>query len=140
MREEILAILNSAADTYNNIIINYSNVLPKNIIDGSHNSIEVEIPKFVNNFFSILNAVEGENKHTPIKNITEAIELFKKTQLDEEIDKALENLTIVGVGVQGNLNTKELLEACKYGIESGNQVLKMQLMAGKLSNGEGMNF
>jgi len=136
MREEILNGITKGKSTYENIIENYSQTLPKNIIDGSKNSVDVEIPKFVNNFLYILNAAEQKNMYSDIKNIDEAIELFKNPELDDSIAKAIENKTIVGISNKGNLAAKEILEASMFGIDSGLQLLEMQLMAGKLSKGE----
>jgi hypothetical protein len=136
MREQILNTLTKAKSNFEEIINNYSDVLPKNITDGSQNSIEVEIPKFVNNFLYILNASEQKETYSDVKNIDEAIELFKNPELDNVITKAIENKTITGVSSKGNLAAKEILESSKFGIESGNQLLAMQIMAGKLSKGE----
>ena len=68
-----------------------------------------------------------------MKSVDEAIELFKNEDLDATIEKAIENKTITGISEKGNLAAKEILEASKFGIESGTQLLGMQLMGGKLS-------
>lgn len=136
MREEILNSITKGKSTFEEIIEKYSEVLPKNILDGSRNSVDVEIPKFINNFLSILNASEQKTLYPAVKNIDEAIELFKKPELDVSIENAIENKTFIGVGIKGNLTAKEILEASKFGIDSGVQLLGMQLMGGKLSKGE----
>ncbi|KRD58497.1 hypothetical protein ASE40_19410 [Flavobacterium sp. Root935] len=136
MREQILNSLTKAKSDFKNIIENYSDVLPKKITDGSQNSVDTEIPKFVNNFLYILNVSEQKNVYTDIKNIDEAIELFKNPDLDTIIQKAIENKTIIGTNSKGNLAAKEILEASKFGIDSGAELLAMQLIAGKLSKQE----
>ena len=136
MREQILNSLTKAKSNFEEIIENYSDVLPKNITDGSRNSMDVEIPKFVNNFLFVLNASEQQQVYPDIKTVDEAIELFKNIDLDEVITQAIENKTITGVSAKGNLAAKEILEASKFGIESGTQLLGMQLIGGKLSKGE----
>ncbi|MCZ8167945.1 MAG: hypothetical protein ACK5RV_11820 [Flavobacterium sp.] len=133
MRKEILDNLTKAKANFEEIIGEYSDVLPKNITDGSRNTIDTEIPKFVNNFLYILNASEQKEVYSNVKSVDEAIELFKNEDLDATIEKAIENKTITGISEKGNLAAKEILEASKFGIESGTQLLGMQLMGGKLS-------
>lgn len=136
MREQILNNLIKAKSNFEEIIENYSDILPKIITDGSRDSVSVEIPKFVNNFVFILNATEQRELYPTIKNIEEAIELFQNQDLDNSIAKAIENKTITGISAKGNLAAKEILETAKFGIESGTELLSMQLISGKLSKGE----
>lgn len=136
MREQILNNLIKAKSNFEEIIENYSDILPKIITDGSRDSVSVEIPKFVNNFVFILNATEQKELYPTIKSIEEAIELFKNPDLDNSITKAIENKTITGISANGNLAAKEILETAKFGIESGTELLSMQLISGKLSKGE----
>ena len=136
MRKQILYNLTKAKANFEEIIGEYNEVLPKNIIDGSRDTINTEIPKFVNNFLYILNASEQKEVYSNVKNVDEAIGLFKNEDLDAIIEKAIENKTITGISEKGNLGAKEILEASKFGIESGTQLLGMQLISGKLSKGK----
>lgn len=132
MRKGTLNKIVKAKATFEELISDYTAVLPANIVDGGRNTIDIEIPKFVNNFLMTLNSVEQEKLYNEVKNIDEAIELFEKPELDISIEKAIENKTIVGVGTKGTISAKEILEACVYGVNSGLQLLEMQLSMGKL--------
>ena len=137
MKDKILNELNLANSLYHELIQNYKNVLPENIIAGSINNFEVEIPKFVNNFLSILNSVEGHEVFKPVKTIGNALEIFNEQAIDSSIEKTIENKNIVGIGGKtGTLSAKELLDASVDGIESGVRLLNMQLKLAKLSAGE----
>ncbi|WP_417238925.1 hypothetical protein [Bizionia sp.] len=140
MRTEISKLLNKVKELHAELIGNYSEILPQNIIDGGNRTIEEDIPNKINAILSILNMAEKEEKYAPIKNIDEAINLFNEENIQESIDKAIANKNLVGFSSLKNekLNVAEILENARFGIESGAQIISMQIVAGKLSKNGGL--
>jgi len=135
MRENILNSLKKGKEFYHELIQNYRGVLPEHIIAGGQNIIDEDFPNKVNVFLSILNRAEDEeNKYTAVRNIDEAIQLFENDRIQESIDKVIANQDIKGYSPLKNkiLSSEEMLEVARYGIESGKELLALQLMAGKM--------
>jgi hypothetical protein len=140
MRTEILKLLNKGKELHTELIAEYSGILPENIIDGGNRTISEDIPNKTNAILTILNMAEKEEKYSPINNIDDAINLFENENIQESIDKAIGNKDLAGYSPLKNkkLSAAEILENAKFGIESGVQLLSMQIMAGKLSKNGGM--
>jgi hypothetical protein len=120
MREQILKTNVLVQVTYKDITEEYGTILPENILMGATASIDSDLPKFVNNFTTVLNSIEQEERYLENNTIDEAIELFNNNpDLDASIQKAINNTTYVAVSDKGNLSAKEVLEACVFGIASG---------------------
>lgn len=133
MREEVLDLLIKSRKTFNQIIDELSIALPENILQGSRNSVEVQIPKFANNFIHILNKVEQKKLYSENNNIDEAIEVFSNPDLDVSIEKTIQNTSIIVETTEGSMSAHETLQACLEGIDSGFQLLNIQLKVGKLN-------
>lgn len=135
MRENILHLLKKGKDLHQELIENYIGILPKNIIAGGDNTISEDFPNKVNAFLSILNMDEGKEKYKAISNVDEAIKLFEDVNLQIAIDKTINNKNINGFSELRNqiLSSEEMLEAARFSIESGTELLNLQIMAGKLS-------
>lgn len=137
MRENILNSLKRGKELHQELIQNYSEILPDHIIAGGESTIKQEFPNKINTFISILNMSESDDdKYAPINNVDEAINLFEDEKIQKSIDKTIANENIKGYSpLKDNiLSSEEMLEAARFGIESGRELLALQIMAGKLSN------
>lgn len=140
MRIEILNLLYKGKELHDELVAEYSGILPENIIDGGNRTVSEDIPNKTNAILTILNMVEGEERYLSIKSIEEAISLFENETIQESIDKAIENESLVGYSPLKNqkLSVAEILDNAKFGIESGVQLISMQIMAGKLFKNGGI--
>lgn len=137
MRENILNSLKRGKELHQELIQNYSGILPEHIISGGESTIKKELPNKVNAFISILNMSESDDdKYSPINNVDEAINLFEDEKIQKSIDKTIANENIKGFSPLKDkiLSSEEMLEAARFGIESGKELLALQIMSGKLSN------
>lgn len=127
MREQILNYLNCAVRLYEEINLFHSGKLPQNILDGSKQTIEMEIPKHINNFIEIINIVEGVPTYPKIATIQESIEIFKNPQLDKSIQNAIGSTNIVGIGGnQNNMSAKEILADSQDAVRNSVDLLQLQ--------------
>lgn len=136
MRENILNSLKRGKELYQELIQDYSGVLPEHIIAGGESTIKQEFPNKVNAFISILNMNESDdNKYAPISTVDEAINLFEDERIQESINKTITNENIKGYSPLKDkiLSSEEMLEAARFGIESGKELLALQIMSGKIS-------
>lgn len=135
MRENILHLLKKGKKLHLELIADYSGILPENILSGGNNTINEDFPNKINTFLSILNINEGEDKYKTVTNVDEAIELFEDKNIQISIDNTIHNKSINGFSELRNqiLSSEEMLEAARFSIESGADLLSLQIMAGKLS-------
>jgi|GEM_PF-6237602 hypothetical protein len=135
MRTEILELLNTGKKFHAKLIANYSEVLPENIIDGGNQTISQDIPNKTNVILNILNMAEREEKYSRIDNIDEAINLFENEDIQESIDKAIENKNLIGYSLFKNekLSTNEIIDNAKFGIKTGVRSINMLIRAGELT-------
>lgn len=137
MRENILNSLKRGKELHQELIQNYSGILPEHIIAGGESTIKQEFPNKVNSFISILNMSKSDDdKYAPINNLDEAINLFEDENIQKSIDNTIANENIRGYSIlkEKILSSEEMLEAARIGIESGKELLALQIMSGKLSN------
>ena len=133
MREQILKTLLQAKETYATLTNEYGNVLPENILNGAHTSIDSDIPRFANNFIGVLNSVEQQNLYSETNTFDEAIELFGNTDLDASIEKAINSKTYLATDGARTFNAKQILEQCVYGVKSGADTLELTMAAGRIT-------
>lgn len=135
MRSKILELLLKGKELHNELITNFSNVLPENIIEGGNDNVNTDMPKKINAILSLLNMSEKKEVFYPIKNLDEAIEVFKNENLDKVIERAISNEDLIGFSELKNetLSVKDILENAEFGINSGVQLLQMQIQAGELT-------
>ncbi|MCF6142434.1 hypothetical protein L1S34_14150 [Flavobacterium sp. K77] len=136
MRKEIYITLLKSKSDFDEIISSYVDVLPQSILDGSKNLFEVEIPKFVNDFLETLNAVESSTKFDQISTVEDAITVFENPVLDAIILAAINSEAVSSDAIKGFSTVKDNLEASKLILQTHGALLTMQLMGGKLANGE----
>lgn len=136
MRKEIYITLLKSKSDFDEIISSYVDVLPQSILDGSKNLFEVEIPKFVNDFLETLNAVESSTKFDQISTVEDAITVFENPVLDAIILAAIDSEAVSSDAIKGFSTVKDNLEASKLILQTHGALLTMQLMGGKLANGE----
>jgi hypothetical protein len=137
MRENILNSLKRGKELHQELIQNYSEILPEDIIASGESTFKKEFPNKVNTFISILNMSESDDdKYAPINNVDEAINLFEDEKIQKSIDKTIANENIKGYSPlkDKKMSSEEMLEAARFGIESGKELLALQIMSGKLSN------
>ncbi|AZA78115.1 hypothetical protein EG347_11620 [Chryseobacterium sp. G0186] len=136
----ILAIemLEKAKEIYNDIMINYSNVLPKNITDAAERTIYQDIPNHINNLIDILNLSEKKQTFHKIQSIDEAIIFLQNNELDDSIKYALLNKDLSGYSLlrDENLSLKDILNNISFMIDNNIQYLSIQRATGKLAKGE----
>jgi hypothetical protein len=133
MREQILNYLNRAGELYNEINLLYSGKLPQNILDGSKHTVEMDIPRHLNNFITIINMVEQAQIYPKINTIQEGIDLFNNPQLDKSIQNAIDSANVVGIGGnQTDMPAKEILAYSQDAIRSGVELLHLQISAAKI--------
>ena len=135
MRNKILELLLKGKDLHNELITKFSDVLPENIIEGGNDNVNSDMPKKINVILSLLNMSEKKEVFPPINNLDEAIEVFKNGNLDEAIERAISNTDLLGFSELKNetLSVKDILENAEFGINSGVQLLQMQIQAGELT-------
>jgi len=119
MREEILDIFIKSKESYNEILRDLRERLPENILKSCTENIEIEIPRFANNYIHFLNLAEKQQVYSENNNIDELIELFSRPEIQESIDKAMEDNVIGFQTTGGNVTSKEALEGALYGIKAG---------------------
>ncbi|KLT69908.1 hypothetical protein [Flavobacterium sp. ABG] len=133
MRAEILKTLVQAKEMYATITNEYGNVLPENILNSAHATIDSNIPKFVNNFLHVLNDAVKQNIYSENNNIDEAIEVFSNPDLDVSIQSAINSKTYLATDGARTFNTTQILEQCVDGVHSGLVSLSSTLMAGRIT-------
>lgn len=133
MREKILNYLNNAVVFYNDINLLYGAKLPKNILDGTKNTVESDIPRHVNNIITIINMVEQGQAYPAIKTIQDAVDVFSNPQIENSIQNALSDKNVVGIGGNDtNMTAKEILEYSLDAVRSCVDLLQLQIAAAKL--------
>lgn len=135
MRIEILELLIEVKNLHTELMTNYSNVLPKNIIDSGNESVHSNIPEKVNDLLSLFNSSEKRELFKPVNNLDEAIEVFSDDEIDAIIERAISNKDLTSFRIDNNqtLSVKDVLEITQYGIKSVVQLLEMHIATGKMS-------
>jgi hypothetical protein len=135
MRIELLELLIEGKTLHTDLITNYSNVLPKKIIDGGKESVNSNMLKNVNIILSLLNISEKRELFKPVNNLEEAIEVFRDNEIDAIIERAILNKDLAPHSLDRNqtLSVKDILEKTQFEIKSGIQQLQMHIVTGKMS-------
>jgi len=120
MRKKILRLLEKGKELHGELISNYNNSLPANIIEDGNSIVYNELPAKINAILVILNADAKEIKYKPVSNLQQAIELFKDIELQNALDKATANKGLVGLSIYEDclVTVQELLDTTKFEIES----------------------
>lgn len=120
MREEILRLLEKGKELHEELITNYKETLPGNVIEVGNSIVEKELPGKINDILVILNADARMKKYMPVTRLQQAIELFRDPEMQKAIDKAIANKGLAGLSICEDcfVTVQELLDDTKYEIQT----------------------
>lgn len=120
MREEILRLLEKGKELHEELIANFKETLPANVIERGNSIVEKELPGKVNDILVILNADARMKKYKPVNKLQQAIELFRDPAMQNALDKAIANKGLAGLSICEDcfVTVQELLDATKYEIQT----------------------
>ncbi|HLN75303.1 MAG: hypothetical protein ACM3O8_09405 [Methylococcaceae bacterium] len=120
MRKEILRLLEKGKELHEQLNFSCDETLASPIIEDGNDIVEVRLPVKVNSILVILNAQVKSKKYPPINNLQQAIEVFKNTEVQHDIDKAIANKELVGLSDCQDcfITIHEILDAGKREMQS----------------------
>ncbi|MDK2978302.1 MAG: hypothetical protein PWP52_1016 [Bacteroidales bacterium] len=135
MRNKIITLLKNSKIAYQELMRNYKNDLPVQIIKTCNEKIDFFLPREINKIIDLINLVENE-KHKPINNIDDGIEFFYKDEIQKSIEKVLDSKEVYS----SKLLKKENVISVKFiksisEIESIAHYLSLQIGLGKVNKG-----
>jgi hypothetical protein len=132
MREQILSYLTGTVISYNELNLLTSNNYIQQFLASSKQTIEIDIPSYINNFISIINLVEQLEFNQKVENIEEAIILFSNPKLDTYIEVAFANTHVVAIGSKlSSMTAKQILEIYKDAVRESFKVIQLQTTVAK---------
>lgn len=120
MRKEILRLLEKGKELHEELLSRNNETLPTTIIERGNRIVESELPDRINAILVILNADAQSKKFIPVNNLQQAIDLFRKTELQDSIDSAIANKGLAGLSNYDDclITVQELFNNTKIEIES----------------------
>lgn len=120
MRKEILRLLEKGKELHEQLISAFDESLPVNIVEEGKKIVEIKLPGNINGMLVILNAAAKAKKYPSISNLQQAIELFKNTEIQEDIDMAIADKELVGLSPCEDcfITIREIFDATKCEIRS----------------------
>jgi len=136
MIKEILEQLEEGKKLYLELIKNYNEVLPPNIIEGAHIAYNNSIPDKVNNLLAILNFVEKADNYQYIKDIDDCINLFTNNpHLQQSINLSLSEpgsiRYIINSGEE--IDIIKIFDKIMFGIKDNVESFYLLIALGKLT-------
>lgn len=120
MRKEILRLLEKGKELHEELLSRYNETLPTTTIERGNRIVESELPDRINAILVILNADAQSKKFMPVNTLQQAIDLFRKTELQDSIDSAIANKGLAGISNYDDclITVQELFNNVKIEIES----------------------
>ncbi|HET6557997.1 MAG TPA: hypothetical protein VFG54_11825 [Prolixibacteraceae bacterium] len=120
MREEILRLLEKGKELHEELVSNYKETLPSNVIEEGNRIVEKELPGKINSILVILNADARMKKYKPVANLQQAIELFSDPEMQNALDKSIANKGLAGLSICEDcfVTVQELLDTTKYEVQT----------------------
>jgi hypothetical protein len=129
-------ILNKFENTLNEFreLLQYQDVLTKDLIDTAKRIITNEIPQNLNSILDLLNSVNGESAFRIDNDIDELKELFctQKKNLDKLFKLAENNERIVGTNLNELFTAKQVLNSLINVFEANCQSIQLTLITAKI--------
>lgn len=119
MREEILRLLEKGKELHEELLSNYKETLPANVIEKGNSIVEKELPGKINDILVILNADARRKKYVPVTKLQQGIELFRDPEMQNALDNAIANKGLAGLSICEDcfVTVQELFDATKYEIQ-----------------------
>ncbi len=134
MKNKIFTLLKDGKKAYQELMKNYKNDLPIQIIKTCNENVEIILPRQINMIIELINLVEIDKQYRSINNIDDGIEFFNKNEIQKSIEKVLNSKEVYSFNMLKKKNLiSDIFNDSTSEIESIVHYLSLQIGLGKVN-------